>query len=257
VSFLRFLVASICLWGLMKKFEGGLPRLERGQWISVALLGFIGIFAYNALFFAGLKTVPAGRAAVIIAMSPMVIALGAAYFFKDSITWRSAAGVLLSASGVIVAISRGQPWRLLSGGMSWGDAALLVGVLLWAAYSLLGRHSMKTLSPQASVTYSCLIGAALLFPAALAEGIFGPTPRFTLMAWVDVFYLGACGTVLGFTWYYEGVKALGPARASVFMNFMPLSAILAGYLLLGEPVHPTLLAGAAMVCSGAYLTNRP
>ena len=255
-SFLRFLIASALLWVLIKKFEGGLPRLARGQWVSVALLGLIGIFGYNALFFTGLRTVPAGRAAVIVAMNPVLIALGAALFFGERLTRRRVLGVVVSASGAIVAISHGRPWTLFSEGVSWGDAAILGCVVTWATYSLLGRYSMKSMSPHAAVTYSCLVGTALLLPAALAEGLLDRLPGFPLLAWIDVAYLGACGTVLGFTWYYEGVKTLGPGRASVFINFVPLFAILAGYVLLSEPVHPTLLFGAALVCSGAYVTNR-
>jgi drug/metabolite transporter (DMT)-like permease len=254
-SFLRFAAASVLLLALVYRYEGGLPRLGRGQWLLVGLLGATGVFAYNAFFFMGLKIVPAGRAAVVVALNPVFIALGGALFFQERLRGLRLAGVLLSVAGAVTTITHGAPWTLLSQGVGWGDLLILGCVGSWASYTLLGRSSMRALSPHAAVTYSCLAGVAMLLPPALAEGLPAQFLSYPAVAWLDVVYLGACGTVLGFTWYYEGVKALGPGRASVFINFVPLFAILSGWLLLGESVHPSLLLGAGMVCCGAYLTN--
>mgnify|MGYP000288919529 FL=1 len=73
--------------------------------------------------------------------------------------------------------------------------------------------------------------------------------------WFSLFYLGVFGTVLGFVWYYEGIKKIGPSKASLFINFVPISAILLAFLFLDEPLTISLLAGAAMVSLGGYLTN--
>ena len=62
-------------------------------------------------------------------------------------------------------------------------------------------------------------------------------------------------SVLGFVWYYEGIKKLGPSKASLFINFVPISVIILAFLFLDEPITISLLAGAAMVSLGVYLTN--
>jgi drug/metabolite transporter (DMT)-like permease len=69
--------------------------------------------------------------------------------------------------------------------------------------------------------------------------------------------LGFFGTALGFQWYYEGIRAIGPSRAGVFINLVPVSAMSLSYLLLDEKLSPSLLAGAILVLAGVYLTNRP
>jgi drug/metabolite transporter (DMT)-like permease len=70
-------------------------------------------------------------------------------------------------------------------------------------------------------------------------------------------YLGFFGTCLGFIWYYEGIREIGPSKAGVFINFVPISAVIMSFFLLGEPVDLSLLVGGALVLSGIYLTNRP
>jgi drug/metabolite transporter (DMT)-like permease len=65
------------------------------------------------------------------------------------------------------------------------------------------------------------------------------------------------GTVIPFLWFYEGVKALGAARAAQFINLVPPLAVAESVWLLGEPMTPALYAGAALVVAGLYLTNKP
>ncbi len=69
-------------------------------------------------------------------------------------------------------------------------------------------------------------------------------------------YLGLLGSAIGFTAYYNGVRAIGLARASVFINGVPICAILLAALLLREPITPTLAIGALLVVAGVTCTNR-
>ena len=98
---------------------------------------------------------------------------------------------------------------------------------------------------------------AALFPLALLENITGLIGGFGLLDWAGIAFLGFFGTVLGFFWYYEGIKAIGPSRASVFINFVPVSGVFFGWLILGESINLSLLGGAALIIAGVYLTNRP
>jgi len=64
------------------------------------------------------------------------------------------------------------------------------------------------------------------------------------------------GTVIGFVWFYEGVKLIGPTRAGLFINIVPISAVVLAFLILQEPITWSLAAGAILVLSGVYLTNK-
>lgn len=256
-AFLRFFLASVCLVWLTVKLDGSLPRLKPKQWLPVLVLGLTGVFAYNALFFTGLKTVHAGRAAVIVATNPILTTLVAAVWFKEVLTPVKLLGVALSVAGATTVISHGDPMALISQGLSHGDLAICGCVLVWSAYSLVGKVAMEGLSPVAAVTYSSLVGTALLALPAFGQGLLGHIGGYALEAWLAVAYLGILGTVAGFTWFYMGVKALGPGRASVFINFVPIFGVLVAWAVLGEAPDATLLLGVALVCCGVYLVNRP
>jgi drug/metabolite transporter (DMT)-like permease len=74
----------------------------------VALLGLTGVFAYNALFFKGLQLISAGRASLVIATSPVLIALFSAWLYGEKLSPVKIAGILLSVTGAIVVISKGS-----------------------------------------------------------------------------------------------------------------------------------------------------
>jgi len=254
-AFLRFAVASIFLLFITYRVENRLPRVRKGQVIPLILLGMTGVFSYNVFFFKGLKLIHAGRASVIIACNPVVIALFAAFLFKEKLNFIKFAGIVISVTGAIVVISRGNPIEIMQGNVGFGEIFIFCCVMSWAAYSLIGKAVMKDLSPLISVSYSSVVGAVGLFIPAYLEGMTKHFSHYTTIEWVGIFYLGFFGTVLGFVWYYQGIKAIGATKASQFINFVPISAVLLAFFLLAEPITYSLLVGTLMVCVGVYLTN--
>ena len=254
-SFLRFAIASCFLVAITIKIEGKLPKLKKTQILSVALLGLTGVFAYNILFLTGLRYINAGRAALIIALNPIFISLLSALFFKERLDLIKIIGILMSVTGAIIVISNGRITDFVGYRFGKGELLICGCVLSWVSYSLIGRAVMDDLSPIVSVCYSSIIGAALLFIPAFYNDIFSHIGSYSAMDWTSLFYLGFFGTVLGFFWYYEGINQIGPTKASVFINFVPISAIILSFFILNEQITISLFIGAVLVVSGVYFTN--
>jgi drug/metabolite transporter (DMT)-like permease len=255
-AFFRFLIASIFLILFTYKIEGRVPNLQKKQIIPVFLLGMTGVFLYNVFFFKGLKIIHAGRAAVIIAGNPIFITLLSAYFFKEKLSLIKVIGIILSVTGALIVISKGSLNVIFAGGVGWGEIFIFGCVFSWVAYSLIGKAVMDSLSPLAAVSYSSVIGAFFLFFPAYFEGAMQNFRHYHLVDWVSMFYLGFFGTVIGFVWYYEGINKIGPMKASLFINFVPISAVVMAFLILDEPITLSLFIGTLLVCSGVYLTNK-
>jgi drug/metabolite transporter (DMT)-like permease len=255
-AFCRFAIASLVLLLLTRALEGKLPLLKRHQLPLMVLLGLSGIFAYNVLFFLGLQTTPASRAALIIALNPSVVALSGALVFRERLKPLKWFGVIISLLGAAIVISRGNPIALLSDGVGLGDLFLMGCVLSWVVYTFAGKRVMAELSPFVATTYACLIGTAALAIPAWLEASSHHWPQVAPGAWIGIAYLGLFGTAAGFTWYYEGVKAIGSARAAIFINLVPVFAITFAIAFLGEHVTLPLLTGGLLVMTGVYLANR-
>jgi drug/metabolite transporter (DMT)-like permease len=242
---------------LVWRFEGQLQPLQKKQFLVVFLSGMTGVFLYNVFFLTGLQTVTASRASVIVASNPVFISLLAALLFRgERLTLLKMVGIVLSVSGAVYVISRGNPMEIFSGALGRGELLIFGCVLSWVSYSLIGKVVMKDVLPVSAVTYACLFGAAALLPPALFEGMAGNVGSYSVPAWLSIVYLGFFGTCLGFIWYYEGIQEIGPSKAGVFINFVPISAVIMSFFLLGETIDASLLIGAALVLSGIFLTNR-
>ncbi len=114
---------------------------------------------------------------------------------------------------------------------------------------------MRGLSPLVAVSYSAFAGTLfLLLPAGL-HGAFAQAVHFSWGSWLSIGYLGVFGTVIGFLWYFQGIERIGAARAGVFINFVPVNAVLLAALFLGESLTLSLVSGGLLVIAGSYLAN--
>ena len=257
-ALLRFSLASVMLLLMLRLQLGALPRLNSQQLFYVMLLGLCGVTLYNLFFFFGLQTVEAGRGALIITSNPLWVALGSIWFFRQRFGWVNLCGFLVCITGVAIVLSRGHPGLLFSQGIAVGELSLLACALSWAAYTLIGKKLMNSstpLQPLALVTYSCVSGSVFL----LLWIIFSGHPvriHHSLNLWLSISYLAFLGTVAGFVWYFQGVQKIGAAQAAVFVFFVPVSAIVMGYLILSEALTLSLLTGAVLIISGVAMVNR-
>lgn len=251
----RFLVAALVLGAIVFAREG-IPRWSRREWATLTALGASGIFLYNVCFLYGLQRIEAGRGALVVALTPAAVAAADWLFFRAPMTRQRAAGIVLAMCGCLVVVTNGDPARLAAGEVGAGEWLILGCVVLWAAYTFIGRVGTRTLSPLAMTFGASLTGWVMLSIAAALDGSLFAFADAGWKSLTSVVFLGVFGTALGFTWYAEGVERLGATRTAAFINLVPLFAVLLGALLLGERLGIAALAGGAIVVAGVFLTNR-
>ena len=253
--FLRFSGAAVVLVTLLLLRDRRLPRLSPRELVMVIGLGLLGITIYNTLFTAGLALVEASRAALIVPTNPAFTALFAALLLRERLGATRAAGIALCVLGALWVLGRGDLRSFTELRFGVGELVLVACIFMWSAYTLLGRVALSTLSPLALTT---LVMAAGTLPLAFPAWVEGASlTAVTWRSWAALGYLVVFGTVIPFLWFYEGVKALGAARASQWINLVPPLAVLESIWLLDEPLSPGLAVGTVLVVAGLYLTNKP
>jgi drug/metabolite transporter (DMT)-like permease len=253
--FLRFWWAAVILLIVLRFREHRLPRPSPRETVLVIGLGLLGIAVYNVLFNAGLALVEASRAALIVPTNPAFTALFAAIFLKERLGGVRAAGIGLCVLGALWVLAQGNLFDLARLELGLGELLLVLCIFMWSAYTLLGRVALSGFSALALTAYVMTAGSLMLaLPAWLEQDSLADA---TWQSWAALGYLVVFGTVAPFLWFYEGVKALGAARAAQFINLVPPLAVAESVLILGEPFTPALLVGTALVVAGLYLTNKP
>lgn len=252
----RFLIASGALLALVAVRSGGLPRPTRREWQLIAGLSLTGIFLYNLCFLYGLQRLAAGHAALVVALNPVMALLGAAWLQGERLTPAKIAGSTVALVGCLTVIGHGSPLAPFQGEVGLGELLIVGCALFWTIYTLIGRRATKTLSALVVTAYSTAGGCLLLFLAALSDNPAALAPGYPPLVWACILFLALLGTTLGFTWFNQSVARIGAARASIFINLVPVAAVLQGAWLLDERLGLPVLAGGALVLAGVALTQR-
>lgn len=256
-SLTRYVVACVALLVAAFVLEGGLPQLTRRQWMGTFLLGTLGVFAYNLFFMGALERLPASRAALIIALNPVLTISISAFVLKEHLSPRRWLGVVLALVGVWIVISRGDLASIVKSAVGVGELLMFGAVLSWALYTVLGRKVLGGLSPLAATNYAALWGTLLLGLVAAPGLDVLRAEQFDARMILSLLYLGVLGTAVAFVWYYTSIKKLGASITSVFNNLVPVFGVAIAVLLLGEPLLPSMLIGGAVAICGVMLVSRP
>jgi drug/metabolite transporter (DMT)-like permease len=255
VASLRFVAAGLVVAVVMLAAGDGIPLPQGGrEWGLVWALGFFGIFLYGLCFFFGLQRIPAGRGALVVALNPVVIVLLAWLLGKERMSRRKALGSAIALAGCLTVIGNGDPLALLQGTVGPGEWLIVGCVLSWTAYTFIGWRATGLFSAQATTLYASVTGALLLGAAALVQGDIDPL-AWSWRIWAAMFFLAIFGTAIAYTWFTEAVQRLGAGRASIFINLVPVFAVLQAALLLDERLSLAVLAGGALVVVGVWLTT--
>lgn len=251
---LRSLGAVLVLWGWAA--WRGRPLLVRDGTLGPGLL-IGGLFSAEfALVYLGLERTPAARAVLFLYTAPVWVALGAHVFLPgERMNRMQALGLALAFAGLAVAFA--DALRLPSARELSGDAMMLAAAVLWAATSLaIKATGISRIGAPRVLFYQLAVSAAALPAVSLAAGEPGVTALDRPVVAAMLYQIVIIASASYLVWFW--LLARYPAgRLSVFTFLTPLFGLLAGWVLLAEPVTPTLVAAMTLVCLGLVLVNRP
>jgi drug/metabolite transporter (DMT)-like permease len=251
-TFLRFTLASATLFLLLRLREGsvGLPRRD-----LLAIMGFgaLGFGVYQILWTTGLTTVPAGDSALIIAATPVLVALLAVVAGTDVLTPAKLGGVLLSFAGVAIVIASGA--GLTFGGTIVGELVTLGAAFCWSIYTAYASPYLRRYSPLRATAWGSLAGTLVLAPIATVQlsavdvAAVGPEVVGAIL------YSGFLAAGVSNVIVMNGVKVLGPTRTSALQFLVPALAVVFAAIILDEAIRPGQVAGGVVIVGGVLLTR--
>jgi len=249
---LRFSVASLLLLGFLRWREGGIG-LRRRDILPMALLGFVGFGAYQALWSLGLVETTAGNSALIVAATPVLTILISASIGTDRLTPSRALGAAISFGGVLVVVGASAA---VGGGNVLGDALTLAAALCWAIYVSFGANALRRLSPLRATTWTVTFGTLALWPLALLELTQAGGFRLAADGWLAVLFSGLLSVAVANVLVFHAIKLLGPVRISAFQFLSPVVAVVVGALWLHEAIRFGQIVGGLLIGAGILVLRR-
>lgn len=223
--------------------------------LPLCLMGLTGVVLFNVFMFFALERTTADNVGLLSALNPVAIAISSFFILRERMTRRQLLAVIVSLFGVLVVISHGNLSKLLRLHFNVGDLWMLAAVAIWGLYSVAGKKAMQLVSPYMSTLWAGIFGSLILIPFNIPTfGIENGTTSF----WISVIYMSLGGTVLAMLFWNIGVQAIGGTNSGIFLNFNPIFTAILAFVLLGENMGASQIAGAAIVIAGVYLfTSKP
>ncbi|HXE58857.1 MAG TPA: EamA family transporter [Gemmatimonadales bacterium] len=250
---IRFTLASVALWGLLRLREGSAGFPPGTGWRMV-WLGVVGNTAYQTLFVAGLARTTVANASLLLATSPVMVALGAGLLRVERVSRQVAAGIALAFAGAsVILLGRGAAIgreTILGDLLVWGAAAC------WAAYTLGLRKLGRDVSPLRVTTLTTITGTPGLVLAALPEWDGVAWAGIGAAGWLGLGYSTVLALILAYFLWNESVRQVGGSRTAVYVCAVPLVAMLIAWPTLGEAPTGLALLGASLIVGGLLLARR-
>lgn len=235
------------------------------RWRPLALLGLLGVGAYNSLQYLALQTSTPINVTLIASSVPVWMLLVGAIFFGERVHKPQALGALLSMCGVLLVLLRGEFTAIGALRLVPGDLWMLLAAIGWAFYSwLLARPSPQLAAAQRPawnwaefLLVQTLFGAVFASAAASVEHLSGaPEARWSAGVVLALLFVAVGPAVLAYRAWGLGVLAVGPNVAGFFNNLTPLFAALLSAFWLGQPPQAYHAAAFVLIVGGIVASSR-
>ena len=251
---LRFVLASLTLLGFLR-LRGAVPFPKRRHWSRIVFLGLLANVTYQLLFIYGVDRTLAGNAGLVLATTPVWTLILAAVSGSEHHGFPVWAGVMGTLGGMVLVVLGGTGGVGLSEGLLLGDLLLVLAAITWAAYTVGTQDLTREYGALAMTSWTLWVGTIAL----LALG--GPSLRsmdwgvISRAAWLGVVYSGVLAIAVAYLIWNHGLERIGGPRTAAFSNLVPVVALIAGALWLGEDPGPTQIVGAIIIITGVWIAR--
>ena len=229
------------------------PLLRQHLWF-IALLGVLGFTAFNALFYIAAHSTSAVNIGIIQGSVPVFVLIGVFIAYRTRVTTRQIIGVIITMLGVITVAVRGDINQLAALAFNWGDVLMIVACFFYAGYavSLRQRPNVGALSLFSVMAVAAFVSA---IPLLAIEAALGQWLWPTTTGWIIVILVALLPSFLAQIFFIQGVSLIGPSRAGIFVNLVPVFAAILAVSFLKEPFETFHALALVLVLGGIWLAE--
>jgi drug/metabolite transporter (DMT)-like permease len=255
ITTLRGAVACLVLMPLAgTRLLAAWPEL-RPHWLRILLMGGLGYTAFNCLFYAAGVHTGAINLALFQGAIPVLVIVLNRLAYRVPVTPGQVLGVVLTLIGAGLAATHGD-WSVLTNlAFNRGDVLVFAACLLYAGYTVVLPTRPKV---PALVFFAAMAIAAFVtsLPPLAVEWATGHAVWPNRAGWIMVAFVGLGPSLLAQLFFMRGVEQIGPNRAGLFVNLVPIFGAILAVLLVGEPFGATQAAALALVLCGIACAER-
>jgi len=250
---LRFALASLTL--LTIALASGINlRVSRGDGWRLFGLGLLANAIYQSIFITGMAHTRTGNAALIVATSPLFIAVISRIRKQEYFTRWGLVGLMLALAGIVMVILSGQS-AVQFGETIVGDCLLVLSTICWSFYTVWAKRLVNLYGAMKATTIMMIMGTPVFLVICAPSLIKQDWTRVRPESWAGVVYSALFAIALAhFIWNYA-VRKIGSTRTAIYSNITPVTAMIIAWIVLGERPTAGQITGAAIIFLGLYMVR--
>lgn len=225
------------------------------RWRIILFMGAVGFTAFNTLMYVAAHHTSAINIGIVQGSIPVIVLVGALVVYGTRITWLQAIGVAVTVLGVVMVASQGSLEVLRALAFNVGDLVMMVACVFYASYTVALRDR-PAIPGLVFFTAVALVACAWSLPLLLWEIAAGQGFWPTAQGWTIVLFVALFPSLLSQIFFMRGVDLIGPGRAGVFVNLVPVFAAILAVAVLAEPFRWYHAVALALVLGGIWLAER-
>jgi drug/metabolite transporter (DMT)-like permease len=254
MTMLRWLLVVLLLAPVVQRQVRRDWALLRRHLLFLASMGALGFTGFSALYYVAAHDTTAVNIGIIQGSIPVFVLLGAFAVYRTAVTPLQVAGVVTTMLGVALVASGGDLVRLAALAINRGDLLMVLASVLYAGYTV----ALQRRPPVAALSlFMTLAAAALLaaLPLVALEAAFGLLQWPTATGWIIIALTVLFPSFAAQMLFIRGVELIGPGRAGVFINLVPVFASILAVAILGESIAAFQAIALGMVLGGIWLSE--
>ena len=226
---------------------------------NILIIGFMGVITistFNSVVYVALNYTQVINAVLVLAAIPAATIVLSSLMKIEKTNFFQIFGLLLSIIGIGSIISSGNIQKIISLSFNKGDLWMIVCVFTWALYSTLLKKYKFKFSQFSLIQLMVSVGVLFLIPQFFYEKSIGLEVNFNKAFFLILFYVVVFPAIAAYYCWQKGIEIIGPNRASMFIQLMPLFSAVMAIIIFKEKFELYHFAGAAFIVLGIYLSNK-
>ena len=256
LNVLRWLSVWIILMPFTyKEIYNNLPYIKK-NWFVISFMGLITISTFNSVVYFALNHTQVINAVLVLAAIPAATIIFSSFMNIEKTNILQLLGLFLSILGIGSIISNGDFQKIISLNFNKGDVWMLACVITWSLYSTLLKKNKFKFSQFTLIQLMVSAGLLFLIPQLFYEKFIGLEVNFNKAFFIILFYVVIFPAIAAYYCWQKGVEIIGPNRASMFIQLMPLFSAVMAIIIFKEKFELYHFVGATFIVSGIYLSNK-
>jgi len=253
---LRWVGVALMLWPIFGGQVRAYWTVARPLLVRISVMAFLGFTGFNTLFYVASLHTGAINVGILQGSMPVFVMLGAFAAHGTRVGGIQALGVAITLVGVALVATFGRPWEVLTVDWNPGDLIMLTACALYAGYAVLLQGRPKMPGP-AFFTLMAVVAMITAAPMALLEALTAPDYALpTRDGWLVALYVTIFPSCLAQIFFLRGVDLIGPGRAGVYTNLVPVFSAGLAVMVLGERFAGYHALALILVLCGIAMAQR-